>query len=83
MSPGREAAGSLQRGNPDMSEWMQDDWGTKTREKCGRQFTLPTFAPFLFCNLLLHSFVGQNYLKKNKGEEEVWPEHSIFSGFLV
>lgn len=46
VSSGREVAGSTQRRNPDMNEWIQNDWGTKTREQCWCKFPLPTFAPF-------------------------------------
>lgn len=43
-----------------MNEWIQNDWGTKTREQCWRKFALQTFAPFL-----MNGF-AQKYLKKQR-----------------
>lgn len=79
LYPGKEVAGSLQKGNPDMNEWMQNHWGTKTRKQCGHKFTLPTLAS-IFVELL-NIFSGKKVVCKNKGEEAAWAEHSILVDF--
>lgn len=84
--PAREVADSLQRGNPDVNEWMQNDWETKTRQQCWQKFTLPIFASFLISDLL-KSFAGKRLFGKketaNKQKTKVKRRPDLNIVFLV